>query len=142
MHDSNDKIYEFEGYRLTSDDGVLWNGADKVAVTQKAIEMLTVLLDNPGRVVSREQIRHQRSLDMQGKRAGFASQAVAMALDLLSAVVVYFAVLLVYGGVLWGVLPGQPGVSWEGHLFGALGGAVAAKVVAVSPLKRGNPNFQ
>lgn len=36
------------------------------------------------------------------------------------------AVLLVYGGVLWGVLPGQPGVSWQGHLFGAVFGAVAA----------------
>ena len=34
--------------------------------------------------------------------------------------------LLVYGGVLWGVLPGQPGVSWQGHLFGAIGGGLAA----------------
>ena len=34
--------------------------------------------------------------------------------------------LLLYGGVLWGVLPGQPGVSWQGHLFGAIGGALAA----------------
>ena len=35
-------------------------------------------------------------------------------------------VLLVYGGTLWGVLPGQPGVSWQGHLFGALAGVLAA----------------
>lgn len=34
--------------------------------------------------------------------------------------------LILYGGVLWGVLPGQPGISWQGHLFGALGGALAA----------------
>lgn len=34
--------------------------------------------------------------------------------------------LLVYGGLLWGVLPGQPGVSWQGHLFGAVGGGLAA----------------
>lgn len=34
--------------------------------------------------------------------------------------------LLVYGGLLWGVLPGQPGASWQGHLFGALGGFLAA----------------
>lgn len=34
--------------------------------------------------------------------------------------------LLFYGGLLWGVLPGTPGVSWQGHLFGALGGAWAA----------------
>lgn len=46
-------------------------------------------------------------------------------------VLIGIAVLFIYGGVLWGVLPGQPGVSWEGHLFGALGGAIAAKVVGV-----------
>lgn len=34
--------------------------------------------------------------------------------------------LVVYGGLLWGVLPGQPGVSWQGHLFGAVGGGLAA----------------
>jgi len=34
--------------------------------------------------------------------------------------------LLVYGGLLFGVLPGQPGVSWQGHLFGAVGGGLAA----------------
>jgi membrane associated rhomboid family serine protease len=32
---------------------------------------------------------------------------------------------LVYGSALWGLLP-SPGVSWQGHLFGALGGVVAA----------------
>jgi membrane associated rhomboid family serine protease len=37
-----------------------------------------------------------------------------------------FVLLLVYGGVLWGVLPGQPGVSWQGHLFGAIGGGLGA----------------
>ncbi len=31
-----------------------------------------------------------------------------------------------YGSLLWGVLPGQPGVSWEAHAFGALAGAIAA----------------
>jgi membrane associated rhomboid family serine protease len=39
------------------------------------------------------------------------------------------ALFLVWGGILWGVLPGNPGVSWEGHLFGALGGALAARLV-------------
>ncbi|WP_299052910.1 rhomboid family intramembrane serine protease [uncultured Nocardioides sp.] len=39
-------------------------------------------------------------------------------------------VLLVYGSALWGVLPGQPGISWQGHLFGAIGGALAAYLLA------------
>lgn len=25
-----------------------------------------------------------------------------------------------YGSILWGILPGQPGVLWEAHLFGAI----------------------
>ena len=36
---------------------------------------------------------------------------------------------LVYGTLLWGVLPGQPGVSWESHLFGAIAGVLAVFVV-------------
>jgi membrane associated rhomboid family serine protease len=36
---------------------------------------------------------------------------------------------LLYGSILWGVLPGQPGVSWESHLFGALAGAAAAFLI-------------
>jgi membrane associated rhomboid family serine protease len=38
-------------------------------------------------------------------------------------------VLVLYGGALWGVLPGQPGVSWQGHLFGAIGGVIAARLL-------------
>jgi membrane associated rhomboid family serine protease len=41
--------------------------------------------------------------------------------------VVLFAL---WGGVLWGMLPGAVGISWEGHLFGALGGLIAAQLVA------------
>lgn len=35
-------------------------------------------------------------------------------------------VFVLYGSALWGVLPSTPGVSWQGHLFGAVGGVVAA----------------
>lgn len=37
---------------------------------------------------------------------------------------------LVWGGILFGVLPGQPGISWQSHLFGALAGLLAARLVA------------
>lgn len=36
---------------------------------------------------------------------------------------------VLYGSILWGVLPGQHGVSWEAHLFGAIAGAAAAFLV-------------
>ncbi|WP_338051616.1 rhomboid family intramembrane serine protease [Pseudonocardia acidicola] len=35
-----------------------------------------------------------------------------------------------WGGLLLGVLPGQPGISWQAHLFGALAGLLAAWIVA------------
>lgn len=41
-------------------------------------------------------------------------------------IIVGITLLIMYGGVLFGVLPGQPGISWQGHLFGAIGGVLAA----------------
>lgn len=38
------------------------------------------------------------------------------------AIVLSIFVFFMYGGVVWGVLPGQPGVSWESHLFGFITG--------------------
>ncbi|MDB9314469.1 rhomboid family intramembrane serine protease [Spirulina sp. CS-785/01] len=38
-------------------------------------------------------------------------------------------VFIFYGSVIWGVLPSQPGVSWQGHLFGLIGGAIAARSI-------------
>jgi len=35
-------------------------------------------------------------------------------------------VAVLYGAILWGVMPGQPGVSWQSHLAGAVFGALAA----------------
>ena len=35
-------------------------------------------------------------------------------------------VVFLYGSMIWGVLPIQPGISWEGHLFGAIAGMILA----------------
>lgn len=35
-------------------------------------------------------------------------------------------VVFLYGSMIWGVLPIQPGISWEGHLFGAIAGIILA----------------
>ncbi|MFH8594253.1 rhomboid family intramembrane serine protease [Streptomyces rimosus] len=37
-------------------------------------------------------------------------------------------VAVVYGSILWGALPSDNGVSWQGHLFGLVGGVLAAFV--------------
>lgn len=39
-------------------------------------------------------------------------------------VVIAIVVVFFYGGMLWGILPSDPGVSFESHLFGALAGVV------------------
>lgn len=59
---------------------------------------------------------------------GLWSLAIAMAvfqrrvLDIVIAV----GVVLLYGGMIFGVLPGRPNISFEAHLFGALAGVFYA----------------
>ncbi len=55
-------------------------------------------------------------------RGYFERSALAIALSL--------GVGTLFGSLLWGVLPLQYGISWEGHLFGFIGGAIAAKMLA------------
>lgn len=46
------------------------------------------------------------------------------------AIVLSLIVASLYGGVIWGVLPLQSGISWEGHLFGFIGGILAARMLS------------
>lgn len=47
--------------------------------------------------------------------------------------------LMLWGGTLWGLLPGNPGISWQAHLFGALGGVLAAWITARTDRKHRVP---
>ena len=44
--------------------------------------------------------------------------------------VIGLVVAVIWGGVLLGGLLPEEGISWQGHLFGAIGGVVAARVLA------------
>lgn len=44
-------------------------------------------------------------------------------------VIVGVVLAFAYGGLIWGVLPGVDGVSWQSHLCGALGGMLAGAII-------------
>ncbi|WP_084964814.1 rhomboid family intramembrane serine protease [Thermoactinospora rubra] len=44
-------------------------------------------------------------------------------------VLIGVGVAIAYYSMLWGLLPNQEGVSWQGHLFGLIGGVAAAWVL-------------
>ncbi|GAB90183.1 rhomboid family intramembrane serine protease [Gordonia rhizosphera] len=57
-------------------------------------------------------------------------------------IVLGIVLFLIYGSVLWGVLPTDAGVSWQGHLFGAIGGVLAAWYLAARDRRRAQANPQ
>jgi membrane associated rhomboid family serine protease len=57
-------------------------------------------------------------------RGYFERSFVAIAISLIIA--------FTYGSLIWGVLPTRSYISWEGHLFGFIGGIIAAKLLSPS----------
>ena len=45
-------------------------------------------------------------------------------------IVISITIILLYGGLVYGIFPNQPGVSWESHLMGALVGLTTASQLA------------
>jgi membrane associated rhomboid family serine protease len=41
-------------------------------------------------------------------------------------IVVAVVIAVFYGTMIFGALPGQPGISWQAHMFGLIGGIIAA----------------
>lgn len=60
---------------------------------------------------------------------GYVGFLVTTAYYERSAASILLAVLVValYGGIVWGVLPQGNSISWQGHLFGLIGGMLAAR---------------
>lgn len=48
----------------------------------------------------------------------------------MGSIAICLLVLALFGGMIWGILPVRVGISWEGHLFGLLGGIAAAWTIA------------
>ena len=52
------------------------------------------------------------------------------------AIALSMLVFFLYGGMVWGILPTDPKVSYESHFFGALIGVVLAILCSVRPRMR------
>jgi len=50
----------------------------------------------------------------------------------ISSILISLGVFIIYGGLIWGVLPQGNHISWEGHLFGLISGGIVAKAMEKS----------
>ncbi|MDD7917289.1 rhomboid family intramembrane serine protease [Actinomycetospora callitridis] len=54
-------------------------------------------------------------------------------------IVLAVVLFLIYGSLLLGVLPSNPGISWQAHLCGAIGGIIAARFTVAADRRRPGP---
>lgn len=47
----------------------------------------------------------------------------------LSTLIFSLIIIFLYGGMIFAIIPGQMGISWEGHLFGFIGGICSASLI-------------
>jgi len=82
---------------------------------------------------------HTLVIGASGLVYGYAAYLVALGLLRRSLANILVAVLVValYGGIVFGVLPGRAGISWQGHLFGAIVGVLMARWHARNDPRRG-----
>ena len=52
----------------------------------------------------------------------------------IPSIMISILVTVMWGGLVFGVLPGQMGISWQAHLGGFIGGALAARSYRARPL--------
>jgi membrane associated rhomboid family serine protease len=55
----------------------------------------------------------------------------------MGSLILSIAVFFLWGPMVYGILPVERDISWEGHLFGFIGGMIAAWVLAGRPLRGG-----
>jgi membrane associated rhomboid family serine protease len=82
---------------------------------------------------------HTVVIGASGLVYGYAAYLVGLGIFRRSIPNLLVAVLVVvlYGGFVFGVLPGQAGISWQGHLFGAVVGVAMARWHAKNAPRRG-----
>ena len=51
-----------------------------------------------------------------------------LSLKALTSIALSLLVTFIYGGLIWGILPGLKGISWESHLFGGISGVIVSFV--------------
>ena len=84
---------------------------------------------------------HTNHIGASGVVFGFATYLVARGVWSRRPLhlIVGLLVIAVYGStLLFGVVP-EPGISWQGHLFGAIGGVVAARALHQTTTRRTSP---